>query len=256
MAVFPVDDMVEKVRELNKENFAVRQHLRYVEQYSNPDNYNALTYEDTLLMAEELAPLIIPDEDEASAVRFDALMYGIELAYLAGKKYARARTDLLKKVSGIASVANIPEIQVQAELINKILHTSYVEDAGIEEFEYIRKNLRNLMKYLPKTSVRYDTDFTDEILSVDWKESDLENDELKNYKAKAEYYVRQHQDNIVIAKLKTNKPLTVSDISVLENILWKEIGTRAEYEAKITPLIQKTVDLSAMKDECDSETEL
>jgi type I restriction enzyme R subunit len=75
------------VRELNKENFAVRQHLRYVEQYSNPDNYNALTYEDTLLMAEELALLIIPDEDEASAVRFDALMYGIELAYLAGKKY-------------------------------------------------------------------------------------------------------------------------------------------------------------------------
>lgn len=25
-------------------------------------------------------------------------------------------------------------------------------------------------------------------------------DELKNYKAKAEYYIRQHQDNIVIAK--------------------------------------------------------
>ena len=69
-----VDDMVRKVRELNKENFAVRQHLRYVEEYSNPDNYNSLTYEDTLLIAEELAPLIIPDEDEASAVRFDALM--------------------------------------------------------------------------------------------------------------------------------------------------------------------------------------
>ena len=143
-----------------------------------------------------------------------------------------AKSDLYKKVSGIASVANIPEIQMQAELINKILHTSYVEDAGIEEFEHIRKNLRGLMKYLPKISVRYDTDFSDEILSVEWKESELENDELKNYKAKAEYYVRQHQDNIVIAKLKTNRPLTISDISVLEDILWKEIGTKAEYEAE------------------------
>ena len=227
-----VGKMTDKVQELNRENFAVRQHLKYVDTYSETSNYKLLTYEDTLMVREELAPLILPDSDEASAVRFDALMYGIELAYLAGKKYGKAKSDLNKKVSGIASVANIPEIQVQAELINKILHTSYVEDAGIEELEHIRKSLRNLMKYLPKVSIRYDTNFTDEILSVEWKESDLESDELKNYKAKAEYYIRQHQDNIVIAKLKTNKPLTASDISVLEDILWKEIGTKEDYEAE------------------------
>lgn len=159
--------MVRKVRELNKENFAVRQHLRYVEQYSNPDNYNALTYEDTLIIAEELAPLIIPDKDEASAVRFDALMYGIELAYLAGKKYSRARTDLYKKVKGIAGVANIPEIMAQSELINKILHTDYLDNAGINEFEHIRENLRDLMKYIPKSSVKYITNFDDAILSTE-----------------------------------------------------------------------------------------
>ena len=54
----------------------------------------------------------------------------------------------------------------------------------------------------------------------------------KNYKAKAEYYVRKHQDNIVIAKLKSNKPLTSSDVKVLEDILWGEIGTKQEYEAE------------------------
>ena len=80
-----IEDMVRKVRELNRDNFAVRQHLKYVEFYSNPDNYVSLTYENTLTMGEELAPLIIPDKDEPKAVRFDALMYGIELAYLAGK---------------------------------------------------------------------------------------------------------------------------------------------------------------------------
>ena len=62
------------------------------------------------------------------------------------------------------------------------------------------------------------------------KNNKLDNDELKNYRAKAEYYVRQHQDNMVIAKLRTNKPLTVQDISVLENILWNELGTKEEYE--------------------------
>ncbi|MHC1722184.1 MAG: DEAD/DEAH box helicase family protein [Aminipila sp.] len=225
-----VDMMSEKVKELNRDNFAVRQHIKYVDLYSNKDNYNMLTYEDTLLVREELAPLILPDGDEASAVRFDALMYGIELAYLVGKKYTRARSDLLKRVNAIASVANIPEIQVQTELINKILHTDYVETAGINEFEHIRQNLRHLMKYIPKASVRYDTDFEDSILSKEWKESELDEDELKNYKAKAEYYVRQHQDNIVIAKLKTNKPLTSDDVISLERILWSEIGTREDYE--------------------------
>ncbi len=227
-----VDDMVRKVKELNKENFAVRQHLKYVELYSNPDNYQALTYEDTLIIGQELEPLIIPDEDDAKAVRFDALMYGIELAYLAGKKYGKYRSDLYKKVSAVASVANIPEIMAQSDLIEKILHTDYLDNAGINEFEYIRENLRDLMKYIPIGRIRYDTNFDDDILSIDWKESELENDDLKNYKAKAEFYIRQHQDNAVIAKLKSNQPLTTDDVKSLETILWSEVGTKEDYEAE------------------------
>lgn len=168
---------------------------------------------------------------DASAVRFDALMYGIELAYLAGKKYSKARSDLFKRVERVASIANIPEIQAQEVLINKILHTDYVENGGINEFEEIRKKLRGLMKYIPNDNVvRYITNFTDELLSMDWNDAELENDELKNYKAKAEYYVRNHQDNIAIAKLKTNQPLTSVDVQSLEEILWKEVGTKQDYE--------------------------
>ena len=227
-----VEDMVRKVQELNKDNFAVRQHLKYVERYAEPDSYNALTYEDTLLMGQELAPLITPEEDDAKALRFDALMYGIELAYLAGKKYSKARSDLFKKVSAVASVANIPEIMAQAELIDRILHTDYVETAGINEFEHIRENLRDLIKYIPVSKVHYDTNFDDEILSVDWKESELENDDLKNYKAKAEFYVRQHMNDVVIAKLKSNVPLTAEDVQALEKALWSEVGTKQDYEAE------------------------
>ena len=225
-----VGTMTGKVQELNRENFAVRQHLKYVDTYSIVSNYNSITFEDTLMVRQELAPLIQPDGDEASAIRFDALIYAMELAFLSGKGYGRHRSDLFKKVEGIASVANIPEIQMQSELINKILHTNYVENAGIDELEHIRISLRGLMRYLPKEIVKYDTNFTDEILSTEWNESELENDELKNYKAKAEFYVRQHQDNIVIAKLKTNKPLTETDVESLEHILWNEIGSKNDYE--------------------------
>ena len=228
-----VKHMTEKVKELPRDSFTVRQHLKYVELYSEESNYQMLTYEDTLLVREEVAPLILPESDEVTAVRFDALMYGIELASLAGKKYTSARKDLLKKVSGIAGVANIPEIQAQTELIDQILHTDYMENAGINEFENIRENLRDLMKYIPdKSRNKYMTNFTDEILSTEWKEAELENDDLKNYKARVEYYVRQHQDDHVISKLKKNQPLTEKDVDELEKILWSELGTKEDYEAE------------------------
>ena len=227
-----IDDMVRKVQELNKENFAVRQHLKYVELYADPANYQVLSYEDTLMIGQELAPLIIPDEDDAKAVRFDALMYGIEVAYLAGKNFGRHRNDLFKKVEAIAGVANIPEIMAQSELIEKILRTDYIDRAGIADFEYIRENLRDLMKYIPVAKIRYVTDFDDDILSSEWNESELENDDLKNYKAKAEFYIRQHQNNAVIAKLKSNLPLTDEDVKALETILWSEVGTKQDYEAE------------------------
>lgn len=227
-----IDDMVRQVRGLNKENFAVRQHLKYVEIYSDPDNYKILTYADTLLIKQELAWLILPDADDAKAVRFDALMYGIEIAYLAGKNYGRYRSDLFKKVKAVSEVANIPEIMEQSGLIDKILHSDYFDRAGINEFEHIRQSLRDLIKYIPVSDISFDTNFNDDILSMEWNQSELENDDLKNYKAKMEYYIRQHQDHDVIAKLKTNKPLTANDITALENILWNEVGSKEDYEAE------------------------
>lgn len=226
-----VEIMSNKVSALDRKNFAVQQHLKYVDFYANADNYTGLTYESVMLVKEEIAPLIKPDKEDASAVRFDALMYGLELAYLSGKKYTRARGDLLKRAEAVANVANIPEIQAKSELIQKILHTSYLENAGIDEFEHIREELRDLMKYIITTGPRkYMTDFTDDILDMTWNDSELENDELANYKAKAEYYISQHQDTLAIAKLKTNRPLTDTDVKTLQEILWGELGTKEDYE--------------------------
>ena len=239
--------MSEKVRELPRDNFAVRQHLKYVDLYSSEENYNALTYEDTLIVKEEVAPLILSDGDEASAVRFDALMYGIELAYLAGKKYSRARSDLHKKIAGIASVANIPEIQAQTDLINKVLNTDYVDTAGINEFEEIREKLRNLMKYLPNSSIRYDTNFTDEVLSTEWNESELENDAKEAFSeyltnasldSRQIYFVNQIVEYIVHNGM-------MKDLSVLQESPFTDRGSVVEIftDLSVWMGIRKVIDM-------------
>ncbi len=223
-----VKTMSGKVQELNRESFAVRQHLKHVEMYSDVNGYQSISYEDTQTVKEELAPLILPDQDEACAVRFDALMYGMELACLSDKTYTRAKGDLLKHVKAIAGVANIPEIQAKTDLIQKILQTGYLDNAGLDEFEYIREELRSLIKYIPQKVAKYETNFADDILSTEWHEAELESGDLKNYKEKAEYYIRQN--HIAIVKLRGNKPLSDFDVQSLEEILWGEIGTREDYE--------------------------
>lgn len=227
-----VDELVGQVNQLNRDNFAVRQHLRYIVQYNSAEGFLSLSYEDTLTIESELAPLILPEQDEPKAIRFDALMYGIELAFLMGENNKRGKRDLLGRVRGIANVANVPEIMAKSALIDQLLNTNYLETAGINEFEHIRQQLRYLMKYLKDSSHRYDTDFADDILAIQWNTSELENDDLKNYKAKAEYYIREHQDEEVIAKLKSNIPLTRDDMTALERILWSQVGTREDYEAE------------------------
>lgn len=227
-----VQELLEKTQQLNRKNFAVRQHLREVERFSDPQSYEPLSYEDTLVIEKEVAPLVLPDKEDAAALRFDALLYGMELAILEGRATKRGRNDVMKKAAAVAKVANIPEVRDKAELLKRILHTDYLETAGVQELEHLRGELRGLMKYLPKDGRIYETNFTDEILSVEWKESDLESAVFHNYKAKAEVYLREHQDNAAVQKLHTNIPLTEQDVAQLEQILWSDIGTREDYEAE------------------------
>ena len=86
------------------------------------------------------------------------------------------------------------------------------------------------MKYIPYRGDIYNTNFDDEILSMDWNESELDNDDLQNYREKVEYYIRQHQGEGAIAKLKGNVPLTSEDIAELEELLWNDLGSKEEYE--------------------------
>lgn len=227
-----VQELLDKAQQLNRKNFAVQQHLREVERFSAPQSYEPLSYEDTLLMEKEVAPLVLPDKDEASALRFDALLYGMELAILEGRSTKRACKDVMKKAAAVAKVANIPEVRDKAELLKRVLHTNYLETAGVTQLEQLRGELRGLMKYVRREERRYQTNFTDEIVSVEWKESDLEGAVFHNYKAKAEMYLREHQDNAAVQKLRTNIPLTQQDVAQLEQILWNDIGTRADYEAE------------------------
>ena len=232
-----VSGLAAKVRELNRDNFAVRQHLKWVDTYAAEENYAALTFEDTQTIKAELAPLVLPGEGDASALRFDTLIFGLELAMLDDQQSARAKGDLLAKAAAIGSLSGIPEIQARQDLIDRILHTDYLDKAGLSDWETIRQGLRDLMKYLPKDQRRYDTNFEDQIIEVKTggRGEMPTGVDLRSYRQKAEYYVRQHPDEPAIHKLRNNIPLSGDDIRALEDILWKQLGSREDYEEAFGP---------------------
>ena len=43
---------------------------------------------------------------------------------------------------------------------------------------------------------------------------------LENYRKKVEFYLKEHQDNMAVRKLRNNQPLQKSDMQELEKILW------------------------------------
>ena len=52
---------------------------------------------------------------------------------------------------------------------------------------------------------------------------------LKNYREKVNHYLKEHQDDLVIYKLRHGKVLGEEDIRHLEKILWHDLGTKEDY---------------------------
>ena len=107
---------------------------------------------------------------------------------------------------------NIPDIEKQKKVV-EILEK-------VRGVIVLRKKELSILDNLIKA--RFVEMFGDENNSKNW--------DVVNVEEVAD--IRQHQDNIAIAKLRTNQPLTSTDISTLEEILWKEVGTKDEYVAE------------------------
>src|SRR5690606_31792344 len=105
-------------------------------------------------------------------------------------------------------------------LLEDVQRSVFWANAGISGYERIRRELRDLMRFLDleQRPVVY-TNFNDEIgepgmVAMPWGGNDLE-----VYKRKVEQYLREHQHHIVIYKLRTNQPVTPAEIGELEHML-------------------------------------
>ena len=244
-----LEELVNYVRSLNPDSFRVRMHQRYVETYKNKDVWQNLGVGSIAELKEHIAPLItLLDEDEL-AKRFDYLIYTVNLAYLQKKNPSKPIKSIVKTAEELSKLGTIPQVMEQKYIIEKVQTDEFWESADVLELEEVRLALRELIKFIERKKQKiYFTNFKDEILEVNENNAMYNANDLKDYKKKVEHYLKAHQDELAIYKLRNNKQLTKEDLKTLERIMWEELGTKADYEKEygdtpVNKLVRKLVGL-------------
>ena len=220
--------------ELNDNSFRVKRHLRYVEKFRDMKSWDNLESIGVSELREHIAPLTVPKKEDELARRFDYLIYSIDLGILQSKNVKQPIKTVIGTAEQLSKKYAIPQVAEQKYIIEKVVTPEFWESANVLELDAVREALRDLLQYLEKEKQKiYYTSFTDTIVDMVEGEPIFGENDLKNYKKKVEYYLKENMNNensLAVYKLRKNKKLTQGDVEELERILWKELGTREEYE--------------------------
>jgi type I restriction enzyme R subunit len=208
---------------LNLDNFLVRQHRRAVEKYREPKAWVGIDDEMRKELVEEIAPL--PSERSfgtEEAKRFDLLIFSLQLALLKGsKRFDSLKKQLLEIASALEDQTGIPAIAHQAVLIEEVQTDRWWEGVTVPLLELARLRLRDLVQHIEKSrkAVVY-SNFADEIgEGIEHELPQIGEADFARFKQKARFFLKAHEDHIVLHKLRQGKPLTPTDLGELEKML-------------------------------------
>lgn len=224
----------QEVAQMNVNNFIVRPKRRLVEKYADNKAWEALGVEEQNELANNVAglPSELVDEDQ-EAKQFDLLMLRLQLALL---RHERSFTRWSRDVREIASALNeetaIPMVRAELELIIELQTDEYWQDITTAMLEDVRRRLRSLVKFIEKTRRPWIyTDFVDsmgEETEIALPGFDSGHD-VDRFRDKTQQFLKVHEDDPVIHKLRFNERLTKQDLDALENVMVEAgAGTRAD----------------------------
>lgn len=228
-----VDTCYSQVLALNTDLIAVRLHIQSVEKFKKPGAFNYISEGDKGELMQQIAPIVHLDDNDEFAKRFDNFMFGLMIAQIeqmpslknAQKQLRDIGTLLERKVS-------IPQVKAKLPIIKEVNTDAFWDANDILLYERVRKELRDLIKFLNDVDPRKPiiTRLSDPI--IDQKEGDPMEPgyDFEDYRAKVNRYVNENGNALAIYKLTHNIPLSATDYSELEHVLTSELGSKEDYE--------------------------
>jgi type I restriction enzyme R subunit len=226
----------QEVASMNPDNFLVRPHREQIDTFTDFDSWLRLTPEAHAEVVDHLAglPTTFRENDTSEeAKRFDLLALSLQLALInAEPGYARLQARVQEIASALLDQLTIPAVRAQQELLDELAGDEWWQDVTLPMLETMRRRIRSLVKLIEKTkrSIVY-TDFEDEL--GDLSAASLRGMEigadLTRFEQKLRIYLRTHENQLAVQKIRRNRQITVTDLDELERIFIETgIGTEAE----------------------------
>ncbi|MDO5346703.1 MAG: type I restriction-modification enzyme R subunit C-terminal domain-containing protein [Lachnospiraceae bacterium] len=228
-----IDFCHRQVVALNPDLIAVKLRIQAVEKYKNLEAFVSIGEGDKGELLTQIAPLVHSEETDEFAKRFDNFMYGLILAHIEQMPAFRyAKKQLCDTASLLERKASIPQIQAKLPLLREIHTDTFWSANDILLFEKVRKELRELIKFLDEGGTeqkRIVTKLTDPVID---QQEGIQLDaayDFEDYCAKVNRYVNEHGNTLAIYKLTHNIPLAMGDYQELERVLTSELGSKEDY---------------------------
>jgi type I restriction enzyme R subunit len=219
----------------------VRARLQQVERFTNAASWESLSDADIHEIENHIAGLpsqIETDEIEARFFDLSALRMQIAFVEKDTGPFESTRKKVIEIAANLEEKDAIPAVKQQLEHLRAIQTTEFWEGMDLAALEDLRLRLRGLVQFIDKSKrkIVY-TEFKDEIIGVR-EDTAIYMPKMtgNQYAKKVEDYLRSHQDEIAIQRLRNNLPLTPTDLESLEKTLLT-IG-EDEGERLLTSMLQ------------------
>ena len=231
------DYFVAELRSLNNDEVEVQYHMAYVSKYRTAENWDHITDVQQQEIEEHILALLHSEKAHMKVKSFDMLIYVVEDEY---KRKIDEGKDPIKIRNGFVNVSNeitarmkellklktIPAIVSNEQLLRDMMNCEYLyTNFSLEKTETVRKQLRDLMQYLPNIKRYFIIDIPDEI-SVD----DVDpTEQPKPYPERALEYIA-NSNHPLLAKIRNLDELTDTEKEELTKIFYEKLGTETEFK--------------------------
>ena len=245
------------VRNLNNDLIEVNQNLAYVNKYRTDNAWDSINDEQASEIEYHVLPLLPQPPAAAKVKSFDMLIYTIEDQFIRltseGKDprfikhgFRSAASEVSERAASLLKLKTIPEVMKKESIIAPLLDgEQFIDDFSLEKGEFVRTELRNLMRYIEDKRKYYIVDFPDTLISKD-EQSGI--NKQKNYADKLDSYLND-ESNTTLAKIRMLEPLSSDEKAQLSHDLKEKIGTAADYASiagsmAVLPFVRKQIGIS------------
>ncbi len=227
------------IANLNNDAIAVNRSIGFVNKYRQEGRLDNLTASAADELCDKVIPLIPAEPGKPKVKSFDSLVLTVESEYLTRVKegkdpvairngFSSVKTLFTERMEQLQKLKTIPDVLKHEKLIAAMMDGAYIlDDFSFERAEYVRKELRDLMKYIPDERNFYIIDLPDQIID-EGEQNGM--GRSKSYIEKANEYL-QDDGNIMLAKLRSLEPLTSDEKEQLKQAFTATMGTDADFAA-------------------------